>query len=293
MIQVTYISSATRPFSSEELQDMLQRFRENNARLGVTGMLLYGNQTFLQVLEGEERTVNGLMETIRRDPRHHDFRVLERKQVERREYADWSMGFKRVSGDDLRAVEGLTDLGEKDFTPAFLAAHSHIVDSLMGHFRRERLERIGQAELSLDQEDRLMQVLIHTIRGAVRVLAILMTLTILWGVVDVINTIYHRLIVPSVTMFRVEDIVATFGAFLAVLIAIEIFMNITLYIRRDVIQIKLVVATALVAIARKVIIFDFSEITPPYVFATGGVVLALGITYWLIDWRLASAQVTK
>jgi uncharacterized membrane protein (DUF373 family) len=73
-----------------------------------------------------------------------------------------------------------------------------------------------------------------------------------------------------------------FGAFLAVLIAIEIFMNITLYLRDDVVHVRLVVATALIAIARKVIILDFEKIEPLYIFATPAVVLALGIVYWLM-----------
>jgi len=47
--------------------------------------------------------------------------------------------------------------------------------------------------------------------------------------------------------------------------------------------VRLVVATALMAISRKVIIFDFEKISPLFVLATGAVVLALGITYWLIS----------
>jgi uncharacterized membrane protein (DUF373 family) len=83
-------------------------------------------------------------------------------------------------------------------------------------------------------------------------------------------------------ILKITDILDIFGAFLAVLIAIEIFLNITLYLREDVIHVKLVVATALMAIARKVIVFDFSVIGHEHVIATGAVVLALGITYWLI-----------
>jgi uncharacterized membrane protein (DUF373 family) len=55
-----------------------------------------------------------------------------------------------------------------------------------------------------------------------------------------------------------------------------------MYLRTDVIPLKLVVATALIAIARKVIILDFKEITPLYIFSIGSVVLALGITYHLL-----------
>jgi len=60
-------------------------------------------------------------------------------------------------------------------------------------------------------------------------------------------------------------------------------MNITLYLRDDVVHVKLVVATALMAIARKVIVFDFAKIEPMYILATGAVVLALGVVYWLMD----------
>ena len=123
----------------------------------------------------------------------------------------------------------------------------------------------------------------HTIRTVVKILAVFMVFVIILGIVDVIYNIYENLIYPGLTNFKINSIVSTFGGFLAVLIAIEIFINITLYIRKDVIHIKLVVATALMAIARKVIIFDFNKITPIYIFGTASVILALGITYWLIE----------
>jgi len=286
MIQITYLSSATRAMSQADLEDILRTARENNARLGITGMLLYGNKTFIQILEGEEDVVHELVKTIKRDPRHTNFQIVKQKPIEQHEYADWSMGFKRVSGEDFEAVKGLEQFEEKDFNATFLEGHASIVDSLMDHFRKERQKQISHEELSLDEEDRLMNILHHTIRGAVKVLAVLMVFTILWGVVDVVYILYQQLLAPAFTTFSIRDIVTTFGAFMAVLIAIEIFINITLYIRKDVIHVKLVVATALMAMARKVIIFDFKEITPPYVFATAAVVLALGITYWLIERRL-------
>ncbi len=283
MIQITYLSSATRSMSQDDLEDILRTARENNARLGITGMLLYGNKTFIQILEGEESVVNELVKSIKRDPRHTNFQIVKKKTIDRHEYADWSMGFKRVSGEDFEAVKGLEQFEEKDFNTAFLSNHGSLVDSLMDHFRKERQKKIGQEELSLDEEDRFMKILHHTIRGAVKVLAVLMVFTILWGVVDVVYIIYQKLLAPTFTTFSIRDIVTTFGAFMAVLIAIEIFINITLYIRKDVIHVKLVVATALMAIARKVIIFDFEKITPLYIFGTASVVLALGITYWLIQ----------
>ncbi|HDH11260.1 MAG TPA: hypothetical protein ENG83_03500 [Nitrospirae bacterium] len=137
-------------------------------------------------------------------------------------------------------------------------------------------------ELSTEHKDPLIRFLHKTIRSAVKILAVLMTLVILWGIGDVVWLLYQRLREPPFMLLNISDIFATFGAFLAVLIAIELFVNITLYLRRDVIHVDLVIATALMAIARKVIVFDYEILGPSYVWATAAVVLALGITYWLI-----------
>ncbi len=138
-------------------------------------------------------------------------------------------------------------------------------------------------ELADDSEDAFMDFLHKIIRVAVKVLAVLMVVVIVWGIGDVIYVLYQRLIAPPFLLLSIGDILATFGAFLAVLIAIEIFINITLYLKTDVIPVRIVVATALMAISRKVIIFYFEKITPQFILATAAVVMALGITYWLIS----------
>ncbi|MBT8113825.1 MAG: phosphate-starvation-inducible PsiE family protein [Arenicella sp.] len=140
-------------------------------------------------------------------------------------------------------------------------------------------------ELHLEHEDLTIRFLHRIIRIAVKVLAILMVLVIVWGIGDVIYVLYQRLTQPPFMLLQINDILATFGAFLAVLIAIEIFINISMYLSTDVIPVRLVIATALMAIARKVIILDFEQVTPPYVYGTAAVVFALGITYWLIAKR--------
>lgn len=107
----------------------------------------------------------------------------------------------------------------------------------------------------------LIRRLRFVIRLAVRSLAVLMTLVILWGVVDVAWVLYKQLITPPYGMLTISNILTTFGAFMAVLIAIEIFVNISIYLRYDVIHVKIVMATALMAIVRKVIILDFDKIS--------------------------------
>jgi len=109
-----------------------------------------------------------------------------------------------------------------------------------------------------------------------------MVLVIFWDVADVLYVMYNQLIAPPFLLLSLSDIFKTFAAFLAVLIAIEIFQNIVLYLRTDVFPLRLVIATAMMAMARKVIIIDFKFVVPMHMFALASIILALGITYYLL-----------
>ncbi|WP_018403036.1 phosphate-starvation-inducible PsiE family protein [Marinobacter gelidimuriae] len=80
-----------------------------------------------------------------------------------------------------------------------------------------------------------------------------------------------------------KDILQVFGAVMAVLIAIEIFINIRLYLGSNVIPVQLVIATALMAIARKVIVLDLALVSAEQIVGIGITALALGICYWLVQ----------
>ena len=131
-------------------------------------------------------------------------------------------------------------------------------------------------------EDPLIRRLWICIRLSVKLLAILMTLVIIWGILDVIWVLYQRLMTPPVFLLNINDILATFGAFMAVLIAIEIFANIVIYLEHKMIHLKLVISTALMAAARKVIVLDFNVHDSAIVLSLGAIIVALGICYWLI-----------
>lgn len=141
---------------------------------------------------------------------------------------------------------------------------------------------IEHKELPDEHIDPLIKHLHSVIRLCVRVLAILMVVVIMLGIGDVVYVLYQRLMAPPVFLLNINDIFYTFGAFMAVLIAIEIFINIRLYLESNDFPVKLVVATALMAIARKVIVLDVEKMTPDYILAIAATVLALGVTYWLL-----------
>lgn len=142
MIQVSYISKTTESWSSGQLLDLLMQCRRNNTKSGVTGMLLYGNGTFLQAIEGEDEVIDKLVELIRKDSRHVDIQMLGRREIAQREYADWSMGFEEVTDDALKDIHGLNNFGASDFEFDYLVGHEPIINSLMHHYREPHWDQL-------------------------------------------------------------------------------------------------------------------------------------------------------
>ncbi|MFA6164879.1 MAG: phosphate-starvation-inducible PsiE family protein [Methylobacter sp.] len=286
MIRLTYASTATKDFETEDLLELLKSCRINNGAKNITGILLYSHGTFFQVLEGNEAVVEDTFERIKKDKRHKDVTLIEKQPIKEREFPYWSMGFEKLEGKELSEMEGLNNFFEKDFTPAGFASNKNIVGPLLTHLRGKLVKQVtveSHEELPMQHEDPFIQFLHRTIRLGVKFLALLMVIVILFGIIDVVYVIFEKITQPPFMLMTINDMLETFGAFLAVLIAIEIFLNITLYIRSDVIPVKLVVATALMAISRKVIVFDYKHLPAEYVSASALVLVALGITYWLIQ----------
>jgi uncharacterized membrane protein (DUF373 family) len=146
--------------------------------------------------------------------------------------------------------------------------------------------------MKMNKDEPLIEKLQVIIHWSVRILAILMVFVIVMGVVDVGWILYEKMLSPPHFILTISDMLATFGAFMAVLIAIEIFINITIYLREDVIHVKIVMATALMAISRKVIILDLEKTEPEYLIGIAAVVLAISIGYWLVV-RLPHLDVGK
>ncbi|MEO8257029.1 MAG: BLUF domain-containing protein [Acidobacteriota bacterium] len=108
MFSLIYISSAVTPFSPAELASLLTTSHQNNAPLGITGMLLYKDGNVMQVLEGEESAVRTLYNRIGRDSRHRGLQTLWQGTVPERQFPDWSMGFRDLNASDVHAIPGYT-----------------------------------------------------------------------------------------------------------------------------------------------------------------------------------------
>ncbi len=119
MHQVIYSSAAVEAFSESELATLLLHARGNNERLGVTGLLLYHEGSFLQALEGDEEVLSALFSTITRDKRHHHIVKLLAREVDGSHFAGWQMGFVAMSAIS-KTLPGFSDYlrhrGEPDAT---------------------------------------------------------------------------------------------------------------------------------------------------------------------------------
>ena len=92
-----YASAAKRRFESAELTALLQAARQHNERAGLSGMLLYTEGSFFQVLEGTPDAVEALYANFELDRRHDRVTKIVNEAIPRRSFAHWTMGFSQVS----------------------------------------------------------------------------------------------------------------------------------------------------------------------------------------------------
>lgn len=110
-IQMAYLSFATRGLkvdSDEEIQKILVEARAHNAKVGITGQLVYRGGIFLQLLEGNKEHVSSLLGKILLDnKRHENIRILFKQPMLKRVFPDWSMAYKRLDNDALDLVDSI------------------------------------------------------------------------------------------------------------------------------------------------------------------------------------------
>lgn len=113
MYHLVYISYASRPLREDDLLDILNTSRLNNKKYGITGMLVYLHEKFIQVLEGEYEAVNKVYHEVKQDLRHRKVTTVLEGNTEQRIFKDWSMGFKKLDGQQFEELSGYKD--PKDF----------------------------------------------------------------------------------------------------------------------------------------------------------------------------------
>jgi hypothetical protein len=112
--QIIYTSHSTASLSRDELVELLRRAREKNFRLGITGLLLHGDGSFMQTIEGEFEPVHQIYSTIEQDPRHAGLILMCDEPIKQRSFADWSMAFREITAADAETIPGFRRLTAAD-----------------------------------------------------------------------------------------------------------------------------------------------------------------------------------
>lgn len=104
MFELIYCSSAHKNLSSNDILDILNTAQEFNLKNGITGCLLYHNNEFIQILEGDENIVKKLYSNIERDRRHFNVMLLAENEKSERIFENWSMAYHEINNDDEKNI---------------------------------------------------------------------------------------------------------------------------------------------------------------------------------------------
>jgi hypothetical protein len=140
MRRIIYSSQATHDVGPQELTELLSVARDLNTRVGLTGMLLYCSQSFLQVLEGEAQALQETYVRIGADDRHTKLRLLMDAEVAAPLFPDWSMGFDHVDDEELaEELDGYTPATLYPLVNPDLITNGRVAETLLTLYAKNRV----------------------------------------------------------------------------------------------------------------------------------------------------------
>ncbi|MGN6639419.1 MAG: BLUF domain-containing protein [Mucilaginibacter sp.] len=105
MYYILYISAAASTIDQAGLENILYASRRNNRGNSISGLLLYGNNNFIQLLEGTKEKVISTFNRIRVDRRHLDVTVIASGEMQERCFPRWEMGFQSLRPESFSGLE--------------------------------------------------------------------------------------------------------------------------------------------------------------------------------------------
>lgn len=140
---LTYFSSAVSSTTEPVIIEIVNLSREKNARLDITGVLLYINGRIVQVLEGQQQAVENLYESIKADPRHTDVRTVISQPIGQRLFSHWSMGYETMTTQQYEEVGDIIATNSQGDGFLMDADQSVIVRMLKGFFDLNSRRRVS------------------------------------------------------------------------------------------------------------------------------------------------------
>lgn len=119
-------------------------------------------------------------------------------------------------------------------------------------------------------------------RIVVLALMAFMMFAVLLATIEVGVILWQQMIKPPFLLLDVKEMMEVFGFILMVIIGLELLETIKAYLDKRVIHVEVVLLVAIVAVARKIIIMDYKEITPEMIFAVAALVISLSIGFFAV-----------
>ena len=136
VFQLVYSSAATQDFWPQDIFELVEKARLRNGASDITGMLLYHDGHFLQLLEGPEEAVRSCFARVARDPRHTSVKVVTTGTCKERDFPNWTMGLERIE-DAWNLPRAWSTIFEEGLSVTPTAESSSAVKDLLLSFRHE------------------------------------------------------------------------------------------------------------------------------------------------------------
>jgi len=108
------MSAQAQTLRDKDIEDLLFNAREKNRRLAITGVLLLIQGKFIQYIEGYEEDIDSVYDSIKVDTRHNDLLLLDSGYIDKRQYKNWSMAYRKVQNSEIKNLLGYSELNLDD-----------------------------------------------------------------------------------------------------------------------------------------------------------------------------------
>lgn len=134
LYRIIYLSSGLKDLTTSDVKEILVKAKENNRDKNITGVLLYLDKNFIQVLEGEKEDIIKLYQKISLDHRHKNVIKVIEGNIVSRQFDKWDMGFIEIDSDDLKDLSEYKDFNFKNiFSKTDFIAETFLTTFLKSH----------------------------------------------------------------------------------------------------------------------------------------------------------------
>jgi len=136
LIHLVYVSFANKSLTEKELDALLTEIRGKNAQQNVTGLLLYNDLNFIQVIEGTKETIHKVFNSIEQDSRHTNVVKLLEEPIKKRAFPDWYMGYRKLSEEQSSSIPGFSNFLNGEDQEKIIQDSTQQVMYLLESFRK-------------------------------------------------------------------------------------------------------------------------------------------------------------